>query len=189
MKIALITVWGILSFLVVELLVFLPLYILGIPLVWWAQRYARKRVVPSILYPERSILAYSNPILDWWIGNREDGLDPDFEWWDSKHTAMDWYLRNPVCNLRFIPIISTTPDPTRVHHIGTLDEVPPQNRQGWFLCWQGGYVGFFYQNRSWGTWLGWKTSPRDAGPCAPRDYRYHGLGTVAQFWRIDAQER
>jgi len=184
-KIPFIALWGLITFLAIEVFVFLPLYLIGIPLTIAASRYARIKVVPSRLYPERDIIAYSNQVLDWWIGNYEDGLDPEFEWWDSSKTALDWFLRNPVCNLRFVPIISTKPDPLRVRFIGTLDEIPHQNRPGWFLCWQGGYVGFFYQNESWGIWLGFKVNPRDARYVLPDDYRNWGIGTVAQFWKVD----
>ncbi len=110
------------------------------------------------------------------FGNWEDGLSPS--WWTG--TRYGFFVRNPVSNMRFWPIVSTLPS-TGVKHVGTAAEVPADGTSGWFMAWQGGYVGFRWECASWGIWIGWKVNPRDALPDAPRDYRYSGLGTACQL--------
>ena len=172
--------WGILAFLAVEVCVFLPLYIVGIPMAWCASRWVPMVPGPSRIFPERQILAYRWRWIDWWVGNYEDGAAP--EGW----TAFRWFLRNPVCNLRFTPIISTVPGPD-TRRVGSVDEIPPDGAPGWFLAWRGPYVGFRWQCRTWGVWLGWKVNPRDARFIAPDDYRRWGLGTACQVMRFGPQ--
>ncbi|HUW11530.1 MAG TPA: hypothetical protein VM537_17495 [Anaerolineae bacterium] len=176
MKWFFIALWGLVSWLAVEVVIFLPLYIFGLPLAWWAQDGARTVEVPSRLYPERAVLAYANPILNWWIGNYEDGVAPE------GYSPFRWFVRNPVCNLRFTPVISTLPSPD-VDWVGSVGEIPPDGTPGWFLAHAGPYVGFRWQRTTWGVWIGWKINPRDAaGPC--NDYRRFGLGTACQLLRF-----
>lgn len=178
-----VAIYGLIFFLAIELLVFLPLYIMGIPVSWFASRWAKQKTVPSRLYPDRSIVAYENGLLDWWVGNYEDGAKPVFDWWPAEKSTLAWFLRNPVTNLRFTPIISTKPDPFKLRYVGS-DSVPPKGVPGRFLAWQGPYVGFLYQNTSWGVWVGWKLNTRDRRYLAPDDYRIYGIGTACQFHRF-----
>ncbi len=179
--------WGIIFFLLVEVIVFLPLYLVGLVAFPLAFHFASRKLVESRINSGEYIVAFQNPILNEWLGNHEDGLTPT--WWQKARngTAYGWFLRNPVCNMRFWPIVSTLPEPDKVGWVGSLDFVPSDPIDtGWFFCWQGWYSGFYYQNKSWGCWVGWKTSPRDrrygklGGPA--KDYRFWGLGTVLQVF-------
>ena len=175
----LMALWGLLTWLLVEVvvfLVFLPLYVVGLPLAWAAGRWAKTVPATSICDSGRLITAYTNPLLDWWVGNYEDGVQP------PGYTAFAWFVRNPVCNLRFAPVISTLPS-LDTRWVGNVNEIPPDGTPGWFLAWAHGYVGFRWQCASWGVWAGWKLNPADAsGPCT--DYRRFGLGTAAQILRF-----
>lgn len=177
----LMALWGLVFFLCVEICIWLPLYLLGIPGSWLASRFARIVVVPSLMDPERPVFAYANPILNWWLGNKEDGIRPTFDWWQGK-TAFQWFLRNPVCNLRFTPWVSTRPSPD-TQFIGS-NQVEPDGTPCHFLAWSGPFVGYRYQNTRWGMWLGWKVNPRDARFVPPDDYRCWGIGTAAQIMRF-----
>jgi hypothetical protein len=183
MMAAIMAIWGLLLFLLVEVVIFLPLYIVGLPMAWLAGRYAGTHETPSRLFPDRAILAYDNPVLDWWVGNYEDGLKPVFDWWPAEKTAFQWFLRNPVCNLRFTPLISTKPSPN-TQWVGSVDAVPANGVPGWFLAWSGPYVGFLWQNTRWGMWAGFKINPRDARFVPADDYRRWGLGTACQIMRF-----
>lgn len=175
--------WGLFTFLIVEVFIFLPLYIVGVPVAWLADRLAMKHFTPSRLFPERFIVSYENRLLDWWVGNYEDGVKPEFDWWPAEKTALQWFLRNPVTNLRFTPILSTKPCPIRVKWVGS-NEVPANAVPACFLAWQGPYVGFLYQNTKWGVWIGWKINPRDAFFVPSDDYRRWGIGTACQLMRF-----
>jgi len=176
----LIAIWGLCFFLVVECVVFLPLYILGIPACWLASRHAGTHDEPSWLYPDRTIRAYNSRLLDEWLGNHEDGMKPVFSWWPKEKTALQWFLRNPVGNMRFWPIVSTKPSAS-TRWVGTASEIPGISQSGWFLAWSGPYAGFRWQNGKWGVWIGWKINPRDARFIMDNDYRNWGLGTALQL--------
>jgi hypothetical protein len=177
-------VWMLISWLAVEVFVFLPLFIVGAITFPVFYHYAPLHLVESRINEGQFVLAFQWAWLDEWLGNHEDGLLPN--WWSKEQngTPYGWFIRNPVSNMRFWPYISTLPDPTKVQWIGSLDHIPSDNTKGWFLCWQGPYTGFYWQGASLGVWLGWATSPRDSRPDAPRDYRWFGLGTKAQIWRV-----
>ncbi|BDU76312.1 hypothetical protein [Mesoterricola sediminis] len=187
MKTALIALWGLVAWLLVEMVVFLPLYLLGLVLMpillRWAPRTVRPTRIPNeYMHPGGLVEAFAWDWADALWGNKEDGLLP--WWWEQKGgTAWGWFLRNPVCNMRFWPIISTLPSPS-TQYVGTLQDVPANGDPGWFLAWAGPYVGFLWQNTHWGLWIGWKINPRDARRIDPEDYRTHGLGTACQFMRF-----
>jgi hypothetical protein len=172
--------WGLASWLVVELIIFLPLFFLGLVLdpFWWApQGPGLSRINSGSVI---TVFRWTWAQTIW--GNWEDGLLPP--WWSSDgHGIYSWFVRNPVCNMRFWPVVSTLPKPS-VKWIGTANEVPANGIPGWFLAWQGPYVGFLWQCSTWGVWLGWKLNPRDAQPDAPKDYRSFGLGTACQIMRF-----
>lgn len=177
LKIAAIAVWGLVAFAAFEACVFLPLFLVGLPVAWFAAKYAELGLGTSRM-GSRSIIVYRNPVLNWWVGNYEDGVIPD-----AKTTAFRWFVRNPVTNLRFVPLLSTRPDPERLRSVGS-DEIPPAGTPCLFLAWQGPYVGFRHQNKSWGVWLGWKLNPRDKRYVDPHDYRRFGIGVAAQILRF-----
>jgi hypothetical protein len=184
-KAAAMAIWGLISFLLVEVFIWLPLYLTGVIAVWAADHWgAKTRLIKSRIDPDRYVLSYSNHFLNWWIGNYEDGIDPESLWWPELKSKLDWFLRNPNTNLRFAPIISTLPDPEKLEWVGTLTEVPGLDTPGWFLVWQGPYVGFLWQGKKCGVWLGWALNPRDKQPMCPRDYRWHGVGIKAQVWSV-----
>jgi hypothetical protein len=174
----------VISYLLVEVFIFLPLYLLGLIAFPIAYRFAALKIEPSFINKGEYIIAFRNRVLNEWLGNREDGLLPG--WWhkDREGSAYDWFIRNPVCNMRFWPIVSTIPNPEKTGFVGSLDHVPDSAAEtGWFFCWEGLYAGFLYQGKRFGCWFGWKTNPRDRRQDAPRDYRYYGLGTACQVWR------
>ena len=172
----LMALWGLVTWLAVEVCIFMPLYLVGLPVAYAAQLWAPKVLAPSRLYPDRTITGYQWAWLDAWIGNWEDGIAPE------GYTALAWFMRNPVCNLRFAPVISTLPS-LHTLYVGNVATIPPDGSPGWFLAWAGGYVGFRWQCSSWGVWLGWKINPADAsGPCT--DYRRFGIGTACQLLRF-----
>lgn len=177
-------IWGLVFFLVVDICIFMPLYILGAIAFQFVFLFADIEAGPySRLYEGKIITRFKNPFFDWWLGNYEDGLAP--EWWQRERngTAYGWYLRNPVTNLRFAKFISTKPDPARVRFVGsdvmTDDGIPCH-----FLAWQGPFVGYRYQNTKWGVWFGWKVHPEDRFGLKENDYRRHGIGTACQFMRF-----
>jgi hypothetical protein len=168
--------WGLAFFLVVEVSIFLPLYIAGLPVAYFASRWADFKMVPSRFDPTRQILVYTNPFLDGWVGNYEDGLAFGY------FTPFKWFLRNPVTNMRFWPIVSTKPS-TDTHWVGSVNEVPNDGVPGGFIAWSGPYVGFRWQSLKYGVWIGWKINPRDAlVPCG--DYRRWGIGTATQVMKF-----
>ena len=169
--------WMIVSTLVVEICLFLPLYLLGLIVVPIASRHAARVWCPSLMDPSYQIQAYANPILNELWGNHEDGIEPKFDWWDG--SAWQWYLRNPVCNMRFWPLISTRPS-WRTRYIGS-SRVEPGCR---FIAWSGAYAGVRWEGKSWGFWFGWKINPRDAFFVPADDYRCWGLGIAMQVMRF-----
>src|SRR5690606_8010826 len=104
---------------------------------------------------------YGRAVLMWnrcrlW-GNWEDGIDglrghtpEDFErewreqmqwyldtkgWSDAKRIIIWSAWRNPVGNLRYVPILNCRIEPSRIRHVGSDDA----EGRGWFFCWQGFY--------------------------------------------------
>ena len=170
--------WIIVSWALFELL-WLVLFIPGAILFPLAYRFAPTEQKPS-MFGTGPILGFRWKWLDLWLGNYEDGLAPELWAKESNGTAYGWFLRNPVTNLRFIPFLSTTPDPSRVRWIGNdwVWETRDSVRHG-FVCWQGPYGGFRIQGAKYGVWLGFKVRPRDASGVA--DYRTWGISMACQF--------
>lgn len=168
--------WAIVSTLVVEIVAFMPLYLLGLLVVPLASRYAPRTQRPSRIDPARMIETWANPVLDELWGNHEDGIR--FETWD----VWAWYLRNPVCNMRFWPVVSTLPGPG-TRFVGS-PEIAPGCR---FVAWRGPYAGFRWEGKRWGVWFGFKVNPRDSRFVPDNDYRRWGLGTACQLLRFSPQ--
>lgn len=183
MKVALRFIWMLIFFLLVEVCIFLPLYILGVLLFPVFNRYAAKAIIESNIWHGWGVLAFRAPWLNEWLGNREDGLNPT--WWQKRGgTNYTWFLRNPVTNMRFWKIISTVPRPEDVGWVGSLDHKPADDEHGWFFCWEGLYAGIYYQGRKYGCWFGWKTIPDDRDIHAYKSYRYYGLGIASMIWKV-----
>ena len=179
-KAFLMLVWGSIAFVVVESLVFLPLYILGLPLAWAASRWAQRDTGFSVVTPSRAIITYKNKLLDWWVGNREDGIWPEYAR-ELGLSVFGWFIRNPVTNLRFTPVISTLPRPEKIRYVGS-SSMPEDGVPVWFICWQDPYVGVLWQNESWGIWYGWKVKPEDRNGVP--GYRRCGIGIACQLMRF-----
>ena len=162
--------WMIVSVLAVEVMIFLPLYLLGLVVVPCAARWANKTERVSVVNGSL-ILAYKDPLLDEMWGNHEDGLAP------TGFTIWSWFIRNPCCNLRFWPLISTRPS-ADTRFIGS-QEIAPGCR---FVAWAGPYVGCRWEGSKYGVWVGWKINPRDSWQTAT-DYRVHGWGIAVQLLR------
>lgn len=176
------TIWFAVEYLLAVLVYFPGLILMPLALVLLPITFAESR-----LNAGQQIAVFENSILQTLWGNWEDGLSP--LWWIQTMPTRPmwlirylWFLRNPVCNARFWPLISTLPKPT-VRWCGTLNEVPASQVPGWFVAWQFPYVGFYWACKSWGVWLGWKLNPRDAQADPPQDYRYWGLGTACMLMR------
>jgi hypothetical protein len=178
--------WMLVTFLLVELLVFLPLFIMGLPLLVLGLFLVPTVMLPGKLDPKFERIAFPIKWLDAWVGNYEDGLCPP--WWVLEHLAtvnfvmaLLWFLRNPVCNLRFCPVASTKPSASKVRWIGA-DHQPKDGEPAFYVCWQGAYVGMRWQCKTLGMWLGWKVIPSDRNGVF--DYRAWGIGTACQLLRF-----
>lgn len=181
--------WILLSTLVVEFCIFLPLFVVGIFASMLAFWKAPTVEGPSMIYPKTTITKFKWHWLDAWLGNYEDGLNPT--WWVKANptystwkTRFTWFLRNPVTNLRFWPVISTKPEPEKVKYIGS-DTSKPDGIPCWFLAWQGPYGGFRYQTTTRNFWFGWKIKPEDRNGVPSSSYRYWGIGIAIQFNKAD----
>lgn len=179
--------WGFVTWLLFEVVVFMPLYLIGAIFFPVAYYFVPLTQGDSRLYPGKKCVNFASPLIDAWLGNWEDGLCP--AWWqeakgsDGLRAMWSWFLRNPVTNLRFMPVVSFKPDPSKVGHIGA-DVMPEDGQPGWFLAWHGLYAGFRWQTKSWGVWFGWKVHPEDAQGFKENDYRQWGVGTSAQIMRF-----
>ena len=171
---------GLITFALVEILVFLPLFLLGLVVVPLALRLAPTVQVPSRLWPV-TITTFRSKVLDELWGNHEDGILAG--WWAAKGgSAWTWFLRNPISNMRFWPVISTRPVPARVRYIGS-PTIPPDGTPCCFLAWQGPFVGFRWQSDTRGLWIGWAVNPSDSQGM-PNDWRAFGYSTVLQILRF-----
>ena len=174
--------WGLATFIIVQGLVFLPIYLIGLVAVPLLVRWGATVQRPSIMPINPPATCWANPIADILWGNKEDGVMGDPHWQENGGTIMGWFLRNPVTNMRFWPIISTKPVPSKVHFFG-MNRFPEDGEPGWCFAWQEGYIGFRWQNASWGIWAGWAVNPKDSeGP--PDDWRAFGYGVVLQVLRF-----
>ena len=105
-KLVLRFIWMIVFFTLVQCIVFLPVFLFGLftfP-AWW--RWAPKEEFLSSMTGEHDT-RFSWAWLDELLGNHEDGLLP--AWWitEDAGTAYGWFVRNPVANMRFWPVVST----------------------------------------------------------------------------------
>lgn len=103
--------------------------------------------------------------------------------------------RNPVNNLRVVPILTCMIDPDRVGFVGSFgDDSAPKDIidlydthiPQWFFCWQGLYTDFYWQfnlnGHLYRFWIGWKIYPTDIYGVTP--YRIRGSGFGLQFNKV-----
>lgn len=158
----------------------------------WGGVYA---VRPSRRFPGRSVTQFP-----WWVwpyGNDEDGVDglrggsPDQKWWADKTASMSqarriWQwaaVRNPVDNLRWVPLLNPKIDPSRVRFVG-MDHEPAKGEGGWYFAWQGFYSCLRWESKTWRLWIGAKLKPTDRLGIDPSDPRAIRCDFALQFKRI-----
>ena len=169
--------WMLITWAAVELLVWLPLFVLGLAAVPLMLRAGLITERESWLNQGQQVIAFRWSWADELWGNHEDGLCP--AWWAQKGgTAWTWYLRNSISNMRFWPVLSTRAN--RNTHFRGSTEIAPGCR---FVAWTGPYVGLRWEGARWGIWLGWAVNPRDASEVLTSDWRAHGYSVVAQVFR------
>jgi hypothetical protein len=179
-----------------RLAIFLPLAVIGVPLVyvlahsgWCVPRHSPR---------------FNRTVLQWrtlWLfgpwNNEEDGVDglrggdPAQSWWAQSTANLSpqmriwrWAaIRNPVDNLRFVPILNPKIDPKRVRFVG-LDHEPVKGEGGWYYAWMGAYSCIRYETRRWRFWLGTKLKPEDRLGIADSDPRRIRADFALQLKRI-----
>jgi hypothetical protein len=173
----------------------IPLWLVGIPICYYLARTKKSHVAYVSRY-DRTLRVWA-PKWAWLWSNDEDGVDglrggdPDNFWWRDQ-TKDDWTRlfhwsgwRNPVGNLRFVPLLSFKIDPSRVHFIGNADPrnvVHLQDRPfmvGTFV-WQFPYSGLWLYLGKFRFRIGWKLEPKDAQGLEENDYRRQGCGFTFQ---------
>lgn len=130
------------------------------------------------------------PIMYIW-DNYEDGIAAGRQYKDYgalwKQIIYWSCLRNPVNNLRIVPILSCQIEPSKVRFVGSFtgqdiykyDTKIPH----WFFAWQGLYsnlyIHFMLGGKLRRLWIGWKIFPTDIYGVTP--YRAKGAGFALQF--------
>jgi hypothetical protein len=158
--------------------------------------------------------AYSKKLRHLWTGAIVDQYY--FTWrllwlWDNDEEGCAWYtekdgdpadieariiysscVRNPVNNLRYVPIVSLKIDPKRVRFIGKPHFQDPRaydskELEFWYFCWHGFYGNFRRQYKKDGKthrfWIGHKIYPGDV--FGVFDHRAKSAGFGSQFKRIE----
>lgn len=173
---------------------FLPLAIVGIPLIWFLANQRMCWPTQSKRF-DRIVLQFA-PLFRLW-GNDEDGVDglrggaPAQQWWADKTVTWSpqkrifvWAaLRNPVDGLRWVPLLNPRIEPERVRFVG-MDHKPAKGEGGWYFAWQGLYSCIRFETKTRRFWLGWKLSPDDRFGVAPDDARAIRCDFAMQLKRI-----
>jgi hypothetical protein len=180
------------------LCLFLPLAIIGAvilaPLSLFRMHSYRPSRFEAFRGPlgEDKVAAWWGGWLTWLWGNEEDGVNGPL-WWRNRtgvlpsvsgvalaqRLARAWSTyrwsahRNPVNNLRFLPVVCPTINPTRIRS---------KQWDNGFFCWQGVYAGVMHfpviRGRVFRFWLGWKLKPEDAQGVPAEDFRATGCGLI-----------
>jgi hypothetical protein len=174
-------------YLLIELFVWLPLFLLGLPIVV-ALSIANAWNFGLSKNPQHST------ILEWpswaWIwGNDDDGIIPIGEPINAI-SAIKWYIRNPVENLRYTAF-GLRPRPKLIKTAGNCRVDPDADYANvkvrawrWCMTWQGIKGGIWIQGPIFGMRLnirlGWKLIPADAVSISPLDGRLNGCGIASQ---------
>lgn len=166
----------------------------GVPLIAvlaWRGVY-RKR--PSA-YFDRDVMQF--PRWAWLFSNDEDGVDglrggdPAQHWWsertagwsDARRIFVWSAFRNPVNNLRYIPLLNPKFEPARIRFVG-LDHEMRDGEGGWFFVWQGLYSGVRFETKTWRFWIGYKFRPEDRFGVDPADTRLPLCDFACQLKRV-----
>lgn len=129
----------------------------------------------------------------WLWDNQEDGIANDtYVKFDSMFMRIVYWscFRNPVNNLRYVPLLSCKIDPSDVYFIGSKDLALSYDKKPaeveWFYAWHGVYSNIWVQFEMfggiWRFWLGWKIFPSDMYGVST--YRKDGAGFAIQFKRL-----
>lgn len=192
-----------------QIVIFLPLVILGWFFVPLAAACSAYTVHIKDISVDKSGIAIKKVHFTWdfmWIwDNYEDGIANDsYVKFDSMFMRIVYWscLRNPVNNLRIVPILSCKIVPSKVQFVGSFgdssikylpaDEVHKYDTKipQWFFAWQNIWHSNFYWQfkafkRLWRFWLGnAKIYPTDIYGVSVDSYRGKGAGPVAQFKRV-----
>jgi hypothetical protein len=176
--------------------IFLPLAILGIPLITWQGGHVTFR--PSRYFSGRLLPQFRSQWMRLYR-NEEDGIDglrggdAAQRWWAAKTSGWSDYrrifvwsaLRNPVDSLRWVPLINPTIDPALVRFVG-MDREPRDGEGGWYFAWLAGtpYSCIRYETKHFRFWLGWKLHPEDRNGLQPGDYRAIRCDFACQLKRV-----
>lgn len=118
------------------------LWVVGLPLIWWAARKHNTKAEPSVVWPEKMVFRWRSELMNTIWGNEQDGVNgvpltgqPSLSWWPEYYrqhgysvTVFQWSaLRNSTNNLRFmhyfVPwlgwINPNTIEPKRIRWCGT----------------------------------------------------------------------
>ncbi len=162
-----------------------------IPLLICTGRY---RMRPSKHF-DRSVLQF--PWWAWPLSNQEDGVDglrggdPAQAWWaektqgwpDAKRIFVWAAIRNPVDNLRFVPLLNPRLVPAKVRFVG-MDHEPAKGEGGWYFAYQGIYSCIRFETTTWRLWVGTKIKPTDRFGISDTDPRKIRCDFALQFKRI-----
>lgn len=189
---------GSVPFWLLRIAIFLPLAIVGVPLVYVLSRlhWCEQRPSPKF---DRTVLQWRTPWLFSLWSNAEDGVDglrgddPNQSWWQEKTAAFSpqkrifiWAaIRNPVDGLRWVRALNPILRPELVRSIG-MDHEPAEGEGGWYYAWLAGtpYSCIRYETKHFRFWLGTKVKPEDAKGLQPNDGRALGCDFSMQFKRV-----
>lgn len=177
-----------------------PLWLAGLPICYRLARREAWTLRPS-QYFKRDVTAWG-PRWAWLWGNEENGITgPD--WWHTQNAGKpEWRIafvwsawRNPVNNLRFVPLLNPVIVPDRIRFRGNADDPARKSAIGrkrveWSFTWQGIYAGLVVRWQITATHhaqfrAGWKFIPRDRFGVATDDYRSIRcpFGVQLHLWR------
>jgi hypothetical protein len=150
----------------------LVLIVVGMPLVAIAAYLRKFGVRWSTQYKDRVIQGWTWRWM-WLWGNEEDGVTGPvwyFErtptWSSFKRTFMWSAVRNPVNNLRFVPLLNPLVVAAKVNYRGNTRDVNEAgkllpDRFWWSYTWQDIYSGLRVSYKGWALYLGYKITPQD----------------------------
>lgn len=169
--IALRLLWGIVSWVGFYVLIDLPLFIIGLPIVA-ALAYTQQWQWVSTGKDDIGAKfghQWEWPRTFWLWGNDEDGVlaDPLYrmkkqrEGWSLSHIAFVWSgLRNSANNLRFVPGLTCIVRPSKVRY--KIFSGPKAGQStGSYLVWQGLYTRLEWTTKWFWLGIGWKIRPSD----------------------------
>lgn len=179
-----------------RLAVFLPLAIIGVPLLYLLAQVGHVETRRSKRF-DRYLLQWRPPF--GLYCNDEDGIDglrgndPAQQWWADKTASWSpqkriWVwsaLRNPVDSLRWVRLLNPRIDPTHVRFVG-MDHEPAKGENGWYLAWLSGtpYSCIRVERQGWRFWLGWKLKPEDRNGLQSSDVRTIRCDFACQAKRV-----